>query len=377
MVSCNRNKQDTSRMNVVDIDPRTTTVINVSDFVEDTQFIELEFTDQSILKRISSVFYHDGKYIIADKGTKAIYIFSQEGKFLSKINRRGRATNEYLNMSRVMFDADNEWIIICDMTAMRLLYYTLSGECVKSYNLAEKMEHRFQDIINLPNGNFLCYEFMHGTPTPSGFDGIWEITPEGEEVRWFYRSNLIHPTSSPVYAMSFNPQGNISIMCMEEDADFEYDGELSYRVKYIIHGKTASSYGGMNNSDYAIKWAKGEMFNSRQWATKMGGYILSKWSGDKKESIYYSLYDSLDNTITVGNRIEYCKEGKPLCFPSVVLNNKDESLEIIPSNFQGCIAIPLYMETLLSDRYSSYASLLIGNKDPEKMNPILQICTVR
>ena len=111
----------------VEVNPRAEDIIRLADLVAESEIVELELTDQSILKRISSVFYHDDRYIIADKGTKAIYIFSREGKFLSKINRRGRAANEYLNMSRVMFDAENEWIIISDMTEQKLLYYTLAG----------------------------------------------------------------------------------------------------------------------------------------------------------------------------------------------------------------------------------------------------------
>ena len=364
------------KLDVVEVNPRAEDIIMLADLVAESEIVELELTDQSILKRISSVFYHDDRYIIADKGTKAIYIFSREGKFLSKINRRGRAANEYLNMSRVMFDAKNEWIIICDMTEQKLLYYTLAGDCVAVHHLAERCDHRFQDIINLPNGNFLCYEFMHGTPTPAGFDGIWEMTPEGDLVRWLYRNELIHPTSSPLYAMAYNPQGEISVMCMEEDADFEYDEELRHIVKYVVRGVTASYFSGMNNSDYASHWGRGEMFNSRQWATTMGRYILSKWSGDKRNVTYYSLYDTSRNSVAVGVRIEYCTTGKARCLPSVVIGGK-ESLEIVPSNLQGCVAVPLYMETLLSDKYASAATELLGNRAPEDMNPLLQIWKVK
>ena len=87
------------KLDEVEVNPRAEDIIRLADLVAESEIVELELTDQSILKRISSVFYHDDRYIIADKGTKAV-----ENKtnwrtaafdHIFWLNQAGKATQEY------------------------------------------------------------------------------------------------------------------------------------------------------------------------------------------------------------------------------------------------------------------------------------------
>lgn len=375
LASCSSKHEAGQYSNEVEVKPSSNEIIKLSEFVEDVKFVELEFTNQSIIERISAVFNYDGKYIVADKGTHTIFIFSEEGKFLSKFNRQGRANNEYSSLGAAMFDEQSGRIIVYDFERSNLLYYTLSGECVATHNIGEKCEQQFHAIINLPNGNFLCYAFLHGT-LQSPYDGIWEMSPDGETVQWLHRNELVHPCPSPAYALSYNPQGRISISYMEEDSDMEYGDGLEYATKYNVQGATAKDFAGMTNSDYAPNWMQGKMFNARQWSMKIGKYFFSKWSSEESGKPYYTLCDSKTAKVVCGRDIDYSSHSGARALPSVVIKGRD-AIEITPSNLRNSVVVPLYAETMISEKYLSQTEALLAGRDVDDMNPILQIWTVR
>lgn len=374
-VGCSVNK-NSGEVAVVEVNPLSTDVIPLSSFVKDVEFVTLELTDDSVIKRVNELFFYEDKYIVADHGSDAIYMFDKQGRYLSKIARKGRANSEYLNLDDVMLDDKRGVLIVKDFSSKKFLYYNLAGECVDVQSFKDNCTHYFQDVINLANGNFLCYEFAHGVKRHS-YDGIWEMTPSGDIVRWVLRNELIHPTSSPLYAMAYNTQGNVSIMNIEENSDMEYDGELKTIVKYDVKGKTAKDYAGMNNTDYAPRWGQGKMFNTRYWAYNLGRYTLSKWSGEERDFVFYSLYDTRKNSIKVGPKIDFTTAKGTQCYPSVVLGNTKEAIEVIPSNLRDAIVVPLYADTFLSDKYASAAEKLLDGGDVEQMNPILQIWKIK
>ena len=155
-VGCSANK-NSGEVAVVEVNPLSTDVIPLSSFVKDVEFVSLELTDDSVIKRVNELFFYEDKYIVADHGSDAIYMFDKQGKYLSKIARKGRANNEYLNLDDVMLDEQRGLLIIKDFSSKKFLYYNLAGECIDVQSFKENCTHYFQDVINLANGNFLCY----------------------------------------------------------------------------------------------------------------------------------------------------------------------------------------------------------------------------
>lgn len=92
-----------------------------------------------MIENIDCAYYFDDKYIIADKRNAVIMIFDNKGKYLSKINRKGRAHNEYLSLDEVRFDEKNGQIIIYDAELEKFLYYTLDGNCTKICEIKARM----------------------------------------------------------------------------------------------------------------------------------------------------------------------------------------------------------------------------------------------
>ncbi|MBR6672944.1 MAG: hypothetical protein IKL17_08150, partial [Alistipes sp.] len=92
--------------------------------------------------------------------------------------------------------------------------------------------------------------------------------------------------------------------------------------------------------------------------------------------VYYTLCNEQNGQVTCGRDVDYlsCKGAQAL--PSVVLNGKD-AIEIIPSNLKGSVVVPLYVESLMSEKYASQSKTLLAGRDIDDMNPILQIWTVR
>ena len=76
LCSCSSESGDNLYKSEIEVNPKSEEVIKLSEFVDDVKYVELEFSNESIIKRISAVYYSNGKYIIADRGTHTIIIFS-------------------------------------------------------------------------------------------------------------------------------------------------------------------------------------------------------------------------------------------------------------------------------------------------------------
>lgn len=359
----------------IEFSPNANEKILLSTFVEDVEYVNLEFTNESMIANIDCVYSIDNKYIIADKRGGVVFIFDNKGKFISKINRKGRARNEYLSLDEVRFDEKSGQIIIYDASLEKILYYNLDGNCTKICEIADKNDRFFTDIINLSNGNFLCYSYIHGnSPKEPQFDGVCEMTPEGKIIKWHWTSELIHPTQMPNYTLSYNPQGEISIMCLELDADMIFDGkELKTVADYKPNGSVAADYSGTNNASYA-GWINGEYFNSRHYGCNMGRYILSRWWGEKRGGDYYTLLDTHNAAIRVGSEIDYQTASRKRALPTHIFpsNGKEQILPAM-SNMRDAVVVPVLHSTLLSEKFAPQAKEILGNIEPENSNPVLQI----
>lgn len=359
----------------ISFDPNTNDIIQLSAFVEDVEFVNLEFSRESMIENIDCAYYFEDKYIIADKRNAVIMIFDNKGKFLSKINRKGRARNEYLSLDEVRFDEKNGQIIIYDAKLEKFLYYTLDGNCTKICEIKGKNDRFFTDIINLPNGNFLCYSYIHGNASGQPkTDGVCEMTAEGEIIKWYWTSELVHPTQTPNYTLSYNPQGELSILCLEMDADMVFENEeVKIVADYKPQGNVAADFSGISNAEYS-GWLNGEYFNSRFYACNMGQYIFSRWWGNKRGSEYYTLYDTRNNKIIVGREVDYQLANGKSVLPGHIFP-KSKQARILPavSNLKDVVIVPISHSVLFSEKYTMQTKAILGEISPEESNPVLQI----
>lgn len=372
-ISCNRN----SEIQNVIIDPKSNQVIHLSDIVESVRYIPLEITDNSVIGKIRYVYSYNNYYIVVSNNV--ICVYDKEGKFISNIGSRGRANNEYLYITKAMFDERNAHIIIYDQHGNKLLYYTLSGECDKVYVLKNDIRNDFQDIINLPNGNFLVYKYIHVSRNSKTINSIREILPTGDVVATHWEEKVVQPSVVGSYNMSYAKNGNIAISSHEIVGEMQFNGEMDTIVMYNVNGPTSKTYEGIGNKEYSNNWINGKMFNACSWSTHIGRYILTKWSGEDNGNTFYSLYDCKNSDIQVGTRFDFITNDGSMALPSLV-GNPDcaDAIDVVPTNMKDAIIVPIFPELFItSNKYSKYKHIVGNIENIEDTNPVLQIWNLK
>lgn len=371
LVACNSAPQGPQ---IVTIDPDANQIINLADKVETVELVRLELTDKSMLSRITGVLEYDDKYIVSSSSGQSICVFDKQGKFLYNIGSVGRADNEYLVIGRIMLDEKQEQLIVYDELGGKLLYYTISGEFVKVAHLRDDIKASFNEIINLPNGNFLIYRFTHTSKNSTSLNTLREITPSGEVVATHWQDDTVQPNVGGS-DMEYAPNGKVAIASKEVIGQLEFGDKVDTVVMYDVQGPTAKTYAGTGDKEFVDNWINGKTFNAQVRTAYTDRYILSTWNGDTVEDIYYSLYDRQKGDVVVGRRFDFTAADGTRAFPSVVLEEDAyDAVIFVSTNIRNSIVVPIYPDLfLVSDKYAQYQHDIIGEQEIEEMNPVLQI----
>ena len=371
LVACNSAPQGPQ---IVTIDPDANQIINLADKVETVELVRLELTDKSMLSRITGVLEYDDKYIVSSSSGQSICVFDKQGKFLYNIGSVGRANNEYLIIGRIMLDEKQEQLIVYDELGGKLLYYTISGEFVKVAHLRDDIKASFNEIINLPNGNFLIYRFTHTSKNSTSLNTLREITPSGEVVATHWQDDTVQPNVGGS-DMEYAPNGKVAIASKEVIGQLEFGDKVDTVVMYDVQGPTAKTYVGTGDKEFVDNWINGKTFNAQVRTAYTDRYILSTWNGDTVEDIYYSLYDRQKGDVVVGRRFDFTAADGTRAFPSVVLEEDAyDAVIFVSTNIRNSIVVPIYPDLfLVSDKYAQYQHDIIGEQEIEEMNPVLQI----
>lgn len=370
LVACNSAPQ---APHMVTIDPKADQIINLADKVETVELVRLELTDKSMLDRITGVLEYDDKYIVSSSSGQSICVFDKQGKFLYNIGSVGRADNEYLVIGRIMLDEKQEQLIVYDIMSCRLVYYTMSGEFVKAESLKD-IEGSFDEIINLPNGNFLIYRYAHTSKNSTSLNTLREITPSGEVVATHWQDDTVQPNVGGS-DMEYAPNGKVAITSKEVIGQLEFGDKVDTIVMYDVQGPTAKTYAGIGNKEFTDNWINGKTFNAQVRTAYTDRYILSTWNGDTVGDMYNSLYDRQKGDVVVGRRFDFAAADGTRAFPSVVLEEDTyDAVIFVLTNMRNSVVVPIYPDLFLaSDKYAQYQHEIIGEQEIEEMNPVLQI----
>ena len=370
LVACNSAPQ---APHMVTIDPKADQIINLTDKVETVELVRLELTDKSMLSLITGVLEYDDKYIVSSSSGQSICVFDKQGKFLYNIGSVGRADNEYLVIGRIMLDEKQEQLIVYDIMSCRLVYYTMSGEFVKAESLKD-IEGSFDEIINLPNGNFLIYRYAHTSKNSTSLNTLREVTPSGEVVATHWQDDTVQPNVGGS-DMEYAPNGKVAIASKEVIGQLEFGDKVDTIVMYDVQGPTAKTYAGIGNKEFTDNWINGKTFNAQVRTAYTDRYILSTWNGDTVGDMYNSLYDRQKGDVVVGRRFDFAAADGTRAFPSVALEEDTyDALIFVSTNIHNSVVVPIYPDLFLaSDKYAQYQKDIIGEQEIEEMNPVLQI----
>lgn len=285
LASCGRKTADTIVDNetgihiTVEKDIPEDSRLDLSSFLDSVRFIKLETTPECLIASISDVFFVEDLVIVTAKPSSCIFIFGRDGKYRYKIDKRGRGPGEYNEIGQSLYDADSRTIIIYDGEARKMLFYSLSGEFIREItNFSERTVVR--DVINLPDGRFLCYTSDYFTNDPRvdpRFAGLWITDSEGRYLKTLLTYDTPYPTTSRYYDSYMCRDGDQNIILSDRISNDLYcfnasqDDKLSKYITYDIKGPQIYKYKGIRDFTPDMKYVSATDVQVK------GNYIYSTW----------------------------------------------------------------------------------------------------
>jgi hypothetical protein len=170
-IACKSNKREIKSSDFIAINIENPINITVEELIEDYDTIRLEILDESILDNISQLQIMDNNLYILNGNYTAIFIFSNDGKFIGKIHDVGQGPKEYTKISTFSIDYINKQVIVLDGFSKKAIVYDAMGD--------------YKNTIRL---NFLPIRLV---PTKTGFVHLYS-EPKGKYANVEMEANNIH-----------------------------------------------------------------------------------------------------------------------------------------------------------------------------------------
>ena len=129
-------------------------LLHLSDIADSLSYIKLATDTSNLIGVIDKIIPLKDRILIVDKDiTQTIYIFDKSGKFIRKINKKGRGPGEYLSLNDVAVDVSNKRLIVHDDMAQKISIFTYEGEFIEKIRL----DFITTSIAYLGNNRLACY----------------------------------------------------------------------------------------------------------------------------------------------------------------------------------------------------------------------------
>lgn len=299
----NENKNNASI--TIPIEKGSIQPMSLFDYIDSVKYIPLETQNENLINHLTKVFFVDDKIVIVDGEEMQVLFFDKDGRYLYKINERGEGPEEYVVLHTVMVDNEKNVIIYDSRGGHKLLYYNIEGKFLKAVTGISN-NALIRNIINLPNGNFLCYTHDY-TPERVGeqASGLWEIDSNGAFVRSYFTYETLYPV---IYNydnsnLQTNSDGAISILDIVNQKILHLcDGNLTEYLSFHIDNDKRKKYEGLTyteNNDYNMCYSYQEK----------GNLIFTEWM-DPEEKFYTSYSKQDGKSILISNKTFWDGKGK-------------------------------------------------------------------
>lgn len=374
---------------VVRLDPYRRGTIRTADFVDSVEYLILESTPESMIRRIDRLCVMDSLLLVADYASRSVFIFDREGRYRSRISRIGRSREEYVSMNAVAFDTLRSEVLVHDLMTEKLLVYGLDGTCRSvaedfGRNTGYACTRYPRDMQALASGNVICYEFLHGSDRDNR-DGLWEMTRQGEFVRWIRPFDFVHPPEGSGNRLTWMDGGRIAWCPIETNDDFAFDGDSLRRVvSYDVAGPTFVDYIGESNTEYYADIPNQKSAYAREMTLIKGGYDFTCWvCFGRNFAICYSFYDMKRNRLAVG-RPDWTTSSGEEFLPTLYNYQQLPLIFPVDANIEGTIVVPVSPATLLDGRLTPGGQATarrltagLSEAQVENMNPVLQLLRLK
>jgi hypothetical protein len=155
--ACNSSDKQLVRENIDIIDFENPKSIKFSDILSEYECVLLETSDESLFSKISQIEISGGKiYILDNYKSNALFVFSEDGKFINKIEAKGNGPGEFL-LPHSFWIEGNNYIFILDRYQDRLLKYSLIDfEFIEQIVLPASAPLSFS-VYNMDDDLFIYY----------------------------------------------------------------------------------------------------------------------------------------------------------------------------------------------------------------------------
>ncbi|MFL1011685.1 6-bladed beta-propeller [Flavisericum labens] len=141
-------KIDYDDVKILDIHNEDLAVLKGTSIIDSCWYIPLETKDESVFGHIDKIIIEDEYIFILDsRNTGNLFVFSMDGDFVFKINKKGKGPQEYTRINDFTIDSDNKNIIIHDDRLAKLFYFNFEGSFVKTV----KTSFRFANLCKQNN----------------------------------------------------------------------------------------------------------------------------------------------------------------------------------------------------------------------------------
>lgn len=108
----------------------------LSEIASDIRFIKLKTDQDHLIGSIGSISRFNNKLLIVANQGKSLYIFTDQGDFVSEIGRIGKGPGEYLEIYGLSRDPISGHFFILDNGQVKVLEYSPEGEFIKEKKLS-------------------------------------------------------------------------------------------------------------------------------------------------------------------------------------------------------------------------------------------------
>ena len=166
--------------------------IPLSTIAERIDKIELETTDESLISRIKQVLCNDEYIVIV--GSKNIFLFNNQGDFISQIGRVGNGPGEFNYAGKVCVDWKNKKLYSTDY--MQFICYNLNGEFVAEKKSIIKGKAKY--AANVGESIYIVQEMWEQKATHSSLlvlDKDLETIKDSIDIRFVSLPNMMLTSS--------------------------------------------------------------------------------------------------------------------------------------------------------------------------------------
>lgn len=114
-----------------EIEVTSPSITAIEELISDYDTIRLEASDKSLISGILQIHVMNDKLYVTDSSLSFVFIFSKQGKYLSKICNQGEGPQEYLKIGSFETDEANNRLLLTDNFTKRLFEYNENGKLIQ------------------------------------------------------------------------------------------------------------------------------------------------------------------------------------------------------------------------------------------------------